>query len=297
MGVYKIGGSPMKQLKKRAQNLLFKFELSHEYLKTEKIGMTLNYEDGKYRQNELVRIIRESVVHFALTKKEIKAYKDDDDFGEMQRKAWERISKAHKNKKGDYGELLLFIILSIFFPSKKFVTKVRLRSSTKDQIKGFDCAHFSIEDDNVVLWLGEAKFHQQFSGAITDAIKSILEHSKIDYLRDEISILGSNIELNEDFHDYEKINNILNGGVTLDKIRIRIPVLLTYDCNVIPKYEDIEDALFVGEMESEFRAKYKSVDTHELTLKPNIEVMFIVVPFESVSDIKTELEKLEVAMR
>lgn len=87
----------MKQLKRRAQNLLFKFELSHEHVKTEKIGMTLNYEEGKYRQAELVRIIRESVVHFALTKNEIKKYKDNEDFGEMQRKAWERISKAHKN--------------------------------------------------------------------------------------------------------------------------------------------------------------------------------------------------------
>jgi len=287
----------MKQLTRRAQNLLFKFELSQEHVKTEKIGMTLNYEEGKYRQAELVRIIRESVVHFALTKNEIKKYKNDDDFGEMQRKAWERISKAHKNSKGDYGELLLFIILSIFFPTEKFVTKVRLRSSTKDQIKGFDCAHFSIEEGNVVLWLGEAKFHQKFSGAITDAIKSIHEHNEIDYLKDEISILSSNIEINETFKEYEKIYDILNGGVTLDKIKIRIPVLLTYDCNVIPKYGDIEDALFIEDMKNEFLRKYKSVDKHDLTLKPNIEVMFIVVPFESVADIKTELEKLEVAMR
>jgi len=287
----------MKQLKIRAKNLLFRFELSHEHVKTEKIGMTLNYEGGKYRQAELVRIIRESVVHFALTKNELKKYKEDDDFGEMQRKAWERISKAHKNSKGDYGELLLFIILSIFFPTEKFVTKVRLRSSTKDQIKGFDCAHFSIEEDNVVLWLGEAKFHQNFSGAVTDAIKSIHEHNEIDYLKDEISILSSNIELNETFKDYEKINNILNGGVTLDKIKIRIPVLLTYDCNIIPKYGNLEDALFIEEMKIEFLKKYKNVDKHDLTLKPNIEVMFIVVPFDSVANIKTELEKLEVAMR
>jgi len=223
----------MKHLTRRAKSLIFNFEVSHSHLKTEKTGMTLNYEDGKYRQRELVRIIRETVVHFALTKNEINKYKEDDDFGEMQRKAWERISKANKNSKGDYGELLLFIILSIFFPSEKFVTKVRLRSSTKDQIKGFDCAHFSIEDGDVILWLGEAKFHKQFSGAINDAISSIKEHCKIDYLKDEISILASNIEINESFQEYEKIDEVLNGGVTLDNINIRIPVLLTYEiCHV-----------------------------------------------------------------
>lgn len=287
----------MKQLTRRAKNLLFKFELNHDFIKTEKSGMTLNYEDGKYRQDELVRIIRESVIHFALTKQEIRKYKHDDDFGEMQRKAWERISKAHRNSKGDYGELLLFIILSIFYPSEKFVTKVRLRSSTKDQIKGFDCAHFSIEDEKVILWLGEAKFHQKFSGAVTDAIKSIHEHCKVDYLRDEISILASNIEINDNFPGFDKIDEILNGGVTLDKIKIRIPVLLTYDCNVVPKHTDIQDALFVEEMGTQFLEKYKKLDTHELTLNPNIEVTFIVIPFESVANIKTELEKLEAVMR
>lgn len=287
----------MKQLTKRAKNLIFKFDLSHDYVKTEKIGMTLNYEDGKYRQIELVRIIRESVIHFALTKLEIKKYKDDDDFGEMQRKAWERISKAHKNSKGDFGELLLFIILTIFFPSEKFVTKVRLRSSTKDQIKGFDCAHFSTENEDVILWLGEAKFHQQFSGAIADAIRSVKEHCMIDYLRDEISILASNIEINENFPGYEKINNILNGGITLDKIKIRIPVLLTYDSKIVPKHGDIEDAQFIVDMSKEFHDKYEKIDGNELTLKPNIEVFFIVIPFESVAQIKTELERLEAVMR
>ncbi|USG67336.1 DUF1837 domain-containing protein [Brevibacillus ruminantium] len=287
----------MKQLKIRAKNLIYKFDVSHTFVKTEKTAMTLNYEDGKYRQKELVRIIRETVVHFALTKEEIRKYKEDDDFGEMQRKAWERISKAHKNSKGDFGELLLFILLSIFFPSEKFVTKVRLRSSTKEQIKGFDCAHFSIEDGEVILWLGEAKFHNRFSNAISGAIDSIKEHCNIDYLRDEISILGSNIELNEEFQEYEKINNILNGGVTLDKIKIRIPVLLTYDCNVIPKHQDIEDALFIEEMTEEFISKYKNIDSQQLSLKPNIEVLFIIVPFESVSEIKEEIQKLEEAMR
>ncbi|WP_175073862.1 DUF1837 domain-containing protein [Terribacillus sp. AE2B 122] len=287
----------MKQLTMRAKNLIYKFQVDHKHLKTEKTGMTLNYEEGKYRQSELVRIIRDTVVHFALTKQEIRKYKEDDDFGEMQRKAWDRISKAHKNSKGDYGELLLFIILSIFFPSEKFVTKVRLRSSMKDQIKGFDCAHFSIENDEVILWLGEAKFHKQFSGAIADAIKSVNDHCNIDFLKDEISILASNIEINDDFKGYDKINNVLNGGVTLDKIKIRIPVLVTYDSNLIPKHKDIEDAKFIEDMGKEFISKYQNIDTHTLSLKPNIEVMFIILPFESVSNIKSEIDVLEAAMR
>lgn len=287
----------LKKLRIRAQNLIYKFDLSHPFISSEKVAMTLDYEDGVYRQKELVRIIRESVVHFALTKNEIQRYKDDDDFGEMQRKAWERISKAHKNSKGDFGELLLFIILSIFFPSEKFVTKVRLRSSTKDQIKGFDCAHFSIENNEVILWLGEAKFHNRFSNAINGAIESIREHCEIDYLKDEISILGSNIEINEEFQEFSRIDGLLNGGVTLDRIKIRIPVLLTYDCNILLKHKDIKDFKFIDDMGSEFLSKFEKIETNSLSLKPNIEVLFIVIPFQSVGEIKTELENLEGTMR
>ncbi|GHH96643.1 HamA C-terminal domain-containing protein [Neobacillus kokaensis] len=241
----------MKALKGRIKNLIFKFNLSST-LTSEKHPFTLDYENGSYRQRELVKIIKDSVIHFALTPDEIKKWKESDDFGEMERKAWDRISKAHKYSKGDYGELLLFLMLSVFFPTNKFVTKVRLRSSKKDQIKGFDCAHFTVEQGQTYLWLGEAKFHNSFSNAIAGAIESIEEHCEIDYLNDEISILSSNIEINEEFPHYEALNDLLNGGVSLDKIKIKIPVLLTYDSALLKKYDSIEDAEFLLNMEKDF---------------------------------------------
>jgi hypothetical protein len=287
----------MKQLQARIKNLIFQFNYIHAFTKWDKHPMTLDYEDGIYRQKELVRIIRDSVIHFALTRGEIKRYKEQDDFGEMQRKAWDRISKAKKNQKGDFGELLLFIILCVFFPTQKFVTKVRLRSSTKDQIKGFDCAHFTYENDEVILWLGEAKFHNTYSNAINGALSSIKEHCTVDYLKDEISILASNIEFNEEFPHYEEINDILNGGTSLDKIKIRIPVLITYDTTIFKKHSSNSEPNFIKDMEEEFNKKFAHIDGHNLIIKSNIEVLFIIIPLESVASIKDELESLEATMR
>ncbi|HHI3609883.1 TPA: HamA C-terminal domain-containing protein [Bacillus anthracis] len=283
----------MKALTRRIKNLIFKFNVSPEKISTEKHPFTLNYEDGKYRQLELVRIIKDSVIHFALTADEIKNLKKTDDFGEMERKAWSRISKAHKNSKGDYGELLLFLMLTVFFPTKKFVTKVRLRSSTKDQIKGFDCAHFTVDDDDISLWLGEAKFHNNFSNAINGAMGSIEEHCGFDYLNDEISILSSNIEMNENFPHYEVLDNLLNGGISLDTIKIKIPVLLTFDSALLKKHSDLKDLDFVKNMEKEFLRKFKAIDEKKRVLKPSIEVLFLIIPFQSVKEIKDRLEMLE----
>lgn len=287
----------MKHLIRRVTHLIFKFEHNHSYIKWEKHPLTLDYEYGVYRQAELVKIIKESVIHFALTSEEIKKYKESNDFGEMDRKAWDRISKAKKNQKGDYGELLLFLILSVFFPSKKFVTKVRLRSSMMDQIKGFDCAHFTIEEDKAILWLGEAKFHNNFSNAINGAVESINEHCNVDYLNDEISILGSNIELNEEFEEYDKLDEVLNGGISLDNVKIRIPVLLTYDSSTISKYSKLDDDNFIKDLEEELIRKYKTIEKKDIEIKNNIEIIFIVFPFESVGKIKDDLEMLEAVMR
>jgi hypothetical protein len=186
-------------LASKAKTIIVKFGLSHEGSKWVKHPFHLDYGDGEYRQKDLARIIRDAVPQFALTKDELKRFLEKEDIGQAQRIAWSRISKAPKNKKGDYGELLLFVLLCLFFDSPKFVTKVRLRSSQKEQIKGFDCAHFTIEEGKIYLWLGEAKFHQSISGAIDEAISSIEEHCGKEYLTNELSILESQVEVNEDF--------------------------------------------------------------------------------------------------
>ena len=250
----------MKYLRKRVKNLIFKFSI-HPLGKWEKHPFTLDYENGgTYRQKELVKIIKDAITHFALTPEEFEMFKSSGDIGEMERRSWERISKAHQNTKGDYGELLLFLLLTVFFPTQKFVTKVRLRSTKKDQIKGFDCAHFSVENDEVYLWLGEAKFHNSFSNAISGAIQSINEHCEFDYLSDEISILGSNIEINKGFTEYEKIDDLLNGGTSMDKLKIRIPVLLTNDCKILGCYKSLEDSGFIKDMTEEFSRKIRSIE-------------------------------------
>jgi Cap4 SAVED domain len=176
-------------LKDYTENLIFMYE-KFSYDKYLKRTFHLDYEAKTYRQKDLVGLIRDTVPYFSLTEEEFK----DLESIEKSRTAWRRISDARKDKKGDYGELLLYLILLVYYDSAKFVTKVRLRSSAKMQVNGFDCAHFTIEDDEPILWLGESKFHQSFSTALTDSIKSLNEHCNVLFTSDEISILKPNIE-------------------------------------------------------------------------------------------------------
>src|ERR1035437_2376201 len=114
-----------------------------------RFGFHLDYETKIYREKALAGLIRDSVEYFALTHEEFEEFIQKGDLISARRKAWGRISTANKNKKGDYGELLLFLLLHFRLAERpeRFVTKVRLRSARGDQIKGFDCAHFTIEND------------------------------------------------------------------------------------------------------------------------------------------------------
>ena len=280
----------MDALRDRIENLIFEFKYSFAPNAFAKQAFHLDYDSKEYRQNELVKIIRDTITHFALTPEEFSEMATKGDIGEMQRISWSRISKANLFKKGDYGELLLYIILSIIYNIPKFVTKVRLRSSIKEQIKGFDCAHFTIEKNEPVLWLGEAKFHKSFSGALIDAMKSIKAHFEKNYLEDEISILYSNIEANKNV-DLTALKKVLRGK-SLDNVKFRVPILLTYDSEAVKKNTEIKKN-FEDDLKIELDKLYTSIEGKKINLGSNIELLFIIFPLHTVATIKKELENIE----
>ncbi|CAI8737988.1 DUF1837 domain-containing protein [Pseudomonas donghuensis] len=288
-------------LKKRTKNQIFRFEANLKNIKDQDSSFTLDYESGRYRQTELVGLIRDTVPYFALTESEIQSI----DKSDWNRQSFTRISDAHQNSKGDYGELLLFLILSVFYDVPKFVTKARLRSTTKDQIKGFDCAHFSLEDEKVVLWLGEAKFHKDISTAISSAFSSLNDHlNDPDKIKSELKLLGGEIEINKAIapEKYEILKDYVSGGKSLDKVDIAVPVLVTYDSQCITKYSatgngDIEEKSFQTELISELDAHFEKIYKKEWPHRKNIKIVFFALPLESVSELKSMINHVETAMK
>jgi hypothetical protein len=278
-------------LKTYTKNQIFKFEYSSTG-KYQKKSFHLDYLANKYRQKDLVSLIRDSVPYFALTEDEFKDLESID----KTRTAWSRISKARKDKKGDYGELLLFLILIVYYEAPKLVTKVRLRTSTKLQINGYDCAHFTVEDDNPILWIGESKFYQNFSNGLTQSIISLNEHCNVLYTTDELSILSPNLEINKDSDElFYKIQSLFKGK-SIDAIKFKVPVLLTYDSNCVKNNYSVDDK-FVLNLKDEIDALYKSIEKKDIkTDIKNIDFIFFIFPFEDIVFIKDALDNIEKAM-
>ncbi len=277
-------------LRTYVENQIFSFTVSNLSSNIEKNAFHLDYQEKIYRQKDLVRLIRDVVPYFALTENEYNDYISEGNTIDLKRDAWSRISKARKDKKGDYGELLLYLILLVHYNSPKFVTKIRLRSSQGDQIKGFDCAHFTFKDNEPCLWLGEAKFYQSFSDALNNAIESVNEHLEYSYLESEMSILKSNIKL-ENEANYKKLQKIFQG-LSLDKIKFKIPILLTYDSNTVKNNTDV-NLKFKEELKEELIKHNKAIEGKNITKRPNIDFVFILFPLYTVKDIKDKLDIIE----
>lgn len=288
-------------LKIRTKNQIFKYEIPLSGCGVNDSTFTLDFEEGVYRQNDLVGLIRDVVPYFSLTQSELKEL----EISELHRRSFTRISDARKQCKGDYGELLLYLILSIFYDVPKFVTKARLRSTTREQIKGFDCAHFSLDGENITLWLGEAKFHKTLSSAISSALESLTEHiGDKNRIKSELRLLGGEIEINKSLDEkaYYKLKSYVDGGKSLDSIDIAVPVLLTYDSKYISscngnKSTSINSEPFLSEVQKELQSHFDAIYKKPWPEDENIKFVFFLFPFENVTELKEKIEMVEMAMR
>jgi hypothetical protein len=260
----------------------------------------LDYESEVYRQEELARLLRDSVEYFALTHEEFESFREDGDMVTARRLAWSRISTARKNVKGDYGELLLFLLLSFKMQDRipRFVTKVRLRSSLGEQIKGFDCAHVTFQNNQLCLWLGEAKFHEKISTAISSAFESLSKHWDSKYLSKELKILGANCEANQGIDEVlgKELVLALTKGRSLDRLQFKVPILLTYDSDCVQQNKSVGDD-FKKELAIELEAHFKSIEGKVSGVPSNFSLLFFLMPFKVVSEIKSALETMESALR
>ena len=289
------------ELRRSIPEVIIPFKAVNSEGKYTKFAYSLDYEMGEYRIDALVKLVCTSMVNFALTPEEIDKLQMQKDFGSMHSIAWSRISEAVKEKKGDYGEVLLYLITEYYLKAPKLVTKVFLKTGKKDQVKGFDCAHFSVVNDELTLFLGEAKLHKSFSGGLSSAIKSLEEHCTRDFLSDEFSLLLPHVKINEVVDEalYDRVLPILKRAVSLDKVNICVPILIAFDAKEIKMGNSLDDKDHIRRLTKMFAAKFATIEKSSLNeLKvPKITFYFILLPFSSIDDFRSKLEQFEGAMK
>ena len=177
-------------------------------------------------------------------------------------------------KRGEFGELLLHALVRQTFSSEPAVSKIYYKTSNNDTVKGFDAVHVVEQDDELELWLGEVKFYKDAKGAIRNVVKELVVHSQNDFLRNEFLLIAGKID--DRWKHSQSLKSLISKRQSLDAVfkRICLPVLLTYESDVISKHiVDSED--FSIALSQELESLYEHFVEQEL---PSLKIHLFLVP-------------------
>jgi hypothetical protein len=205
----------------------------------------------------------------------------------MERAVEHLYKEDTSTSRGELGELVLHICCRQFFSTFPAISKLRYKTSSNDVVKGFDIAHVrAISEDEVELWLGEAKFFQDGRDAIRKAVQSINTHLSNEFMKSEKIMLGGKVSPLTP--GYKHIQWIFDQDTSLDEIfsRIVIPVLISYDSNACELYND--DLGYDKELEKELR---KLDSLLEGRIKAGIDVMVFYFPMNTKERLQVSFDK------
>jgi hypothetical protein len=134
----------------------------------------LRIESNRFSYDALTQQLYDLIITFSLSRAEMDRLKDTPG-GQKYKLACERL-RNHLSNEGELGELLLYSFLEAHLKAPKILTKLELKTSPNDYVKGSDGVHLlKVGDNNFQLIFGESKLYSNLEQGINKAFDSIME--------------------------------------------------------------------------------------------------------------------------
>lgn len=242
--------------------------------------------------------------HMKTSKGKKVAYIDEEDF----------LNSRYYNR-GEFGELILHLLLRDFIGTIPLLSKIYLRDAYGTTIKGLDAVHIGPDlTDNTLesIYFGESKLQGSGEVGITELIKDIKDHFNRDFLNGEFLLIGNKknnfIPIDEyadknskmkyiDFlekknHWYSQLREVQRGHIKMQDLfkSVTIPMLCTYTSKVLSSHSDETSDLFEKEITNEIeklkkifldkleKLKTQVKDSGPITTNLNVILMLFPVP-------------------
>lgn len=195
------------------------------------------YELKEWRAGTFADYLMESLPDFCLTYSEYQKI-DHASAIRLIRQAANAVYRTDKfQKRGEFGELILHVILKLTMHTLPAVSKIYYKDGANDTVKGFDAVHVVPTSSGLELWLGEVKFYSDIGRAIADVSSELEKHLEADYLRSEFVAIVNKID--PAWPHADALSRLLHPHTSLDQVfsAFCIPVLLTYDGAVTARHE------------------------------------------------------------
>lgn len=219
-------------------------------------GLCAGFESRQWRKDQLVNYLFEYLPEFALTYSELGNLTSENMVAKMRQVAASIYQSEKFKNRGEFGELLLHAIIREMYDTIPAISKIYYKDGPNETVKGFDAVHVIVTDKALELWLGEVKFYNNISNAISDVIEELNQHIKTRYVRNEFIAITNKIDTK--WPHANILKTLLHPNTSLDDVfsDTCIPVLLTYDSSVLTRYDNKCDE-YIQEISEEFQRFHK----------------------------------------
>lgn len=265
----------------------------------------VGYDLARYRDHELTELMMDTLVDFAFgyhigiithsySRKLLKeAAKSIYKIPEFSHVKWVYVDSGEEMsdcelkeqdkylKKGEFGEMILHLLLRDFFATEPLLSKIHFKDTDNAVVHGFDIVHIGKElnDPNKVsLYLGESKLYSRKDGnsglhGIGDLVKDVANHFSTDFLNREIALINKKKDAfihSEDYKDknteteyveflarkkawFEKFDAVVKNEMKLQDFlsSVTIPLICTYQSSVFDGCTDENDEKFIKILKDE----------------------------------------------
>lgn len=201
-----------------------------------------------------------------------------------------RVYTSEKyQSRGELGEIILHAICRDFFKTIPLAPRVFYLTASNDVVKSFDMAHVKYTDENELeLWLGEAKLYKKPIEAITSAIASVQAHIDAGFLKNQKLLLGPQISKN--IPRYDEIRSLLSDKTSLDKLfsSAVFPICIACDSKAVNEHT-AHTKLYIESIKKEITTLQVKLADSDLPSK--IRIMLIYVPLKSKTALAAAFDK------
>ncbi|NVM37444.1 MAG: DUF1837 domain-containing protein [Candidatus Lokiarchaeota archaeon] len=268
----------------------FKSELVLEEKISESVfrAYHVGFEENKFRLQPLVDVIRKVIPEFALGYYKGKVIPITQIVDKLQEAAVTVYETEKYQKRGEFGELILHLLLRDFCSTIPLISKIYFKDSNNVTIHGFDGVHITIEEGNKKLWLGESKLYSDGKQGIKDLCNDLKDHIKRDYLRKEFNLIKR--KMPKAVPEIEYWRKLMDKYNKLEKIYsgICIPLVCTYSSKLFNKHNS-ETAEYIKDFVDECQNLNKYLNATKI--KTNVEAILMLLPVPDKDKLNKELDK------
>jgi hypothetical protein len=195
-------------------------------------GYHVGFDQNKFRLTPLVDVIRSVIPEFAFGYHEGKNIPLTDIVEKLKEAAQTVYLTDKYKKRGEFGELILHLLLRDFCNTIPLVSKIYFKDANNSIVHGFDGVQITANGKKKKLWLGESKLYKDGKAGVKELAEDIKKHVNANYLRREFALISR--KLPKDIPEINYWRKLMDKHQTLDKIysSVVIPLVCTYSSSL-----------------------------------------------------------------